>query len=256
MIRRNKDCTRSVKKKSGPAKGTKYAARRARSKEDHHHLLSHDTVDRLGRTLGGASVDGALLRPPPRRPAPAGEGTGTPPAGSASSSSAPVSAVSTSLSFVPHEQQGLRHGGITVGGAEGNGVGREGGAGEELVGPQHTGVGDSESQHLISTFGGVLQVRFMRVLRAMFTHQSNFCLTRLLSLIIKCAQDSYSSFACVTRSPLTSFGFSFNKTPIIGVSGGSPSVCVRFGISSTKIFCRIFSSNDAVFRTMTSLVTA
>lgn len=35
IYRRNKECTRSVKKKSGPAKGTKYAARRARSQDEH-----------------------------------------------------------------------------------------------------------------------------------------------------------------------------------------------------------------------------
>ncbi|CAM9633101.1 unnamed protein product, partial [Ascophyllum nodosum] len=41
--RRNKECTRSVKKKSGPAKGTKYAARRTRS---------HDEFRRSGHNDG------------------------------------------------------------------------------------------------------------------------------------------------------------------------------------------------------------
>lgn len=35
MCRRNKECTRSAKKKSGPAKGTKYAARKPRSQDEH-----------------------------------------------------------------------------------------------------------------------------------------------------------------------------------------------------------------------------
>ena len=61
LCRRNKDCTRSVKKKSGPAKGTKYAARRARSQDEHGRSSTSTTSSSragIGLGLGGGCDSG------------------------------------------------------------------------------------------------------------------------------------------------------------------------------------------------------
>lgn len=57
--RRNKDCTRSFKKKSGPAKGTKYAARRTRSHEDPPPFLSAQNAGEGGGAAAAAAAASA-----------------------------------------------------------------------------------------------------------------------------------------------------------------------------------------------------
>lgn len=199
--RRNKNCTRSVKKKSGPAKGTKYAARRARPHEEtqqprgkQNDLSSSSSGNRggggggvvspnVGRISGsgsgggGSTVAGVLTHNTPgglsslalnsqqRRPTPSSAGGRSrelPPSSSAAtcrgglaSPSRGSSAVITPLGYPQVVGPGAGGAGV-----ENSGMGGE--LGIAIPQQHHSGGGvggaDIESQQLISTFPGVLQV--------------------------------------------------------------------------------------------------
>lgn len=194
--RRNKDCTRSVKKKSGPAKGTKYAARRTRS-QDEHGRSSHGGGGATAARGGGSAIAamGAL-----RRSASTGDRRSSAPSSSSSFSATAIPRVGGrptpgvgahaeahgghGAPFAPPDLGFMPTGGAGAGGGGGEAAGvaaaaataaRGGAAAAAVEGgmrargqaadelpmrhQQHGGgVGDSESQQLISNFPGVLQV--------------------------------------------------------------------------------------------------
>ena len=98
--RRNKECTRSVKKKSGPAKGTKYAARRTRSHDEFRRSGHND-----GSEAGSSSSSSRSALVGMRRTASSGDSCVPFPLGTIDSSQIH----GTPYRFVPHASPRVGH---------------------------------------------------------------------------------------------------------------------------------------------------